>query len=81
MKRIKLTRAEQAIEKAAGQYVNASKAEFDAMAEAIAHRRKDAVLSIWINSYDLKAIKGKAKCHGIKYQAFISELLHRLAHS
>ena len=82
MRRIKLGRGEEAIEQALvrGEYVNVGKSEFDAIAEEVAHRRKDAVLNIRVNSNDLKAIKEKARRHGIKYQTFISEFLHRVAH-
>ena len=82
MRRIKLTRAEREIENALlkGEYVSVSKAEFDEVAQAIAHRRKDAVLNIRINSGDLRSLKQKAQRHGIKYQTFIAELLHRVAH-
>lgn len=83
MRRIKLTREEQAIEDAVsrGEYVSVSKEKFKEIAQALAHRRKDAVLNIRINSYDLKAIKQKAHRLGIKYQTFIAEFLHRIAHS
>ena len=82
MRQIRLSRSEGAVEQALvrGEYVDVGKAEFDAIAEAVAHRRKDAVLNIRVNHADLKAIKEKAHCHGIKYQTFISEFLHRLAH-
>lgn len=81
MRRIKLTRQEQATEDAAlrGEYVNVSKEEFDEIAKALAARRKDTVLNIRINGQDLKNIKEKANKLGIKYQAFISEILHRVA--
>lgn len=81
MRRSKLTRQEQAIEDAAlrGEYVNVSKEEFDEISKAIMARRKDAVLNIRINSQDLKHIKEKARRLGVKYQAFISEVLHRVA--
>ncbi|MBI3320318.1 MAG: hypothetical protein HYZ89_07030 [Candidatus Omnitrophica bacterium] len=79
----KLSRGEEAIEQALvrGEYVDVGKVEFDAIAEAVAHRRKDAVLNIRVNSADLKAIKEKARRHGIKYQTLISEFLHHVAHS
>jgi len=51
------------------------------IAKAIEQRKKDAVLNIRINSKDLALIKNKAKKHGVKYQTFISEFLHRIAHS
>ena len=83
MRQIKLSRSEEAIEHALvrGEYVDVGKSEFDAIAEAVAHRRKDAVLNIRVNSADLKAIKEKARHYGVKYQTFISEFLHRVAHS
>ena len=83
MRRTQLRRGEQAIEQALlrGEYVDVGKSEFEAVAEAVAHRRKDAVLNIRVNSRDLRALKEKAKRHGIKYQTFIAEFLHRVAHS
>lgn len=83
MGRIKLTKEERAIEAALvrGEYQDVSKTEFDEIARAVALRRKDAVLNIRVNSQDLKSIKQKARKLGIKYQTFISELLHRVAHS
>ena len=82
MRQVKLTRQEEAIEDALlkGEYVNIDKAEFQKIAQAIQARRRDSVLNIRINSQDLKSIKEKAKKLGIKYQSFISEILHRVAH-
>ena len=81
MKRIKLTRQEQAIEDAAlrGEYVNVSKEKFDEIAGIIKARRKDTVLNIRINGQDLKNIKEKAQKLGLKYQTFIAEIIHRAA--
>ncbi len=83
MRQSKLSRSEQGIERALvqGEYVDVGRAEFETIAQAIARRRKDAVLNIRVNSEDLKAIKAKAKQHGVKYQTLISELLHRVAHA
>ena len=64
---------------AKGEYVKVSNAEFSRIAEAVAARRKDAILHIRINSEDLDSIKAKAQKLGIKYQTFISEVLHRMA--
>ncbi len=82
MRRIKLSRGERAIEEALlrGEYRDVAESEFAAIAQAVAHRRKDAVLNVRVNSQDLKTIKAKAKRHGIRYQTLISELLHRVAH-
>jgi predicted DNA binding CopG/RHH family protein len=81
MRRIKLTREEKAIEDALirGEYVDAPKEEFEAIASALAARKKDAVLNIRINGGDLNAIKQKAQKAGVKYQTLIAEFLHRLA--
>jgi predicted DNA binding CopG/RHH family protein len=81
MRTIKLTRQEKAIEDALmkGEYINVSKEEFNEMAQSIAARRKDAVLNVRVNSNDLKNLKHKAQRLGIKYQTFISEILHKVA--
>ena len=81
MKRIKLTKNEKVIESALlkGEYANVAKHEFEKIAEAVQLRRKDAVLNIRVNSQDLELLKRKAKKLGVKYQTFISELLHRIA--
>ena len=83
MRRVKLTRQERGIEGALlrGEYVDVSKAELEDIARAVAHRRKDAVLNIRVNREDLESIKQRARKLGIRYQALISELLHRVAHS
>lgn len=82
MKRIRLTKQEKGIEDALirKEYLDVSKLEFEEIAGAVAHRRKDAVLSIRVNSQDLAEIKQRAQKMGIKYQAFLSELIHRVAH-
>ncbi len=81
MKKIKLSRSEKAIEAALvrGEYRPVKRAEFDRIAEAIARRKKDAVLNIRVNSHDLDNIKQKAKQMGIPYQTFVSELIHQYA--
>ncbi len=79
MRRIKLTKEEQWYEDHAEEFVPVSKEKFEAIAKALEARKKDAVLNIRVNSYDLENIKQKARKIGIKYQTFISEILHRLA--
>jgi predicted DNA binding CopG/RHH family protein len=80
-RRIRLTRSEQAFERAAarGEFRRGSQAEFNRIAEALARRKKDAVLNIRVNSEDLESIKQKAKKMGIPYQTFVSELIHQYA--
>ena len=81
MKSGNLTRTERAIERALlkGEYRPASRAEFNRIAQAIARRKKDAVLNIRVNRRDLESLKQKARRMGIPYQAFVSELIHHYA--
>ena len=81
MRHAKLTESERAIETALlrGEYVDVGQAALEEIAQAIARRRKDAIVSIRLNSQDLKQIKGKAKKLGVGYQTLISEMLHRVA--
>ncbi|MFH1772728.1 MAG: hypothetical protein ABH872_07935 [Candidatus Omnitrophota bacterium] len=66
---MKLAKNEKAIENALlqGEYVDIDK--------------KDSVLNIRMNGEDLKLLRKKAQRFGVRYQTFISELLHRIAHS
>ena len=81
MRQIRLTRQEKAVEDALvkGEYVKVPPTEFSRIAEAVAARKKDAILHIRVNSQDLSNIKAKAQKLGVKYQTFISEVLHRIA--
>ncbi|OGX33585.1 MAG: hypothetical protein A3I43_01310 [Omnitrophica WOR_2 bacterium RIFCSPLOWO2_02_FULL_50_19] len=81
MKKIKLTSEERKIEKdlLEGIYKPISSNEYRAISESIARRKKDTVLNIRVNSKDLKYIKHKARKLGIKYQTFISEIIHKVA--
>jgi len=81
MRAVKLTKQERAVEEALvkGEYVSVSKKEFNEIAQALARRKKDAVLNIRVNKYDLDSIKQKASRLGIRYQTFISEILHKVA--
>ena len=81
MKRFKLNKHEKEIESALlkGEYVDIDKDEFKQIADTITSRKKDAVLNIRINSDDLERLKKKAQHYDIRYQTFISELLHRIA--
>ena len=81
MRKMNLTRREKAIEESLlrGEYADVDKGTFIAIAEAVAARKKDAVLNIRVNSQDLKTIKQRAERLGVRYQTFISEILHRVA--
>lgn len=82
-RRIKLNRQEQDIERALikGEYLDVDGSEFEEVAKAVVARRRDALLNVHVNGQDLKGIKQLAKKLGVEYQAFISELLHRVAHT
>lgn len=79
MRKIKLTREEQAIEDSLEHFIPVEKQEYEQIINAIAARKKDAVLNIRVNSHDLANIKYKAHQLGIRYQTFISEVIHRIA--
>lgn len=82
MRKTRFTRQEKKIEEALmkGEYLDVDKKDYDEIAHAIAARRKDAILHIRVNSQDLSNIKKLAKRLGVKYQSFVSEVLHRVAH-
>ena len=81
MKTARLTAEEKQIEKALleGTYKPVSNVEFQAIADAIISRKKDAVLNIRINKQDLDSIKKKAKKLGVRYQTLIAEVIHKVA--
>ena len=83
MRKIKLTKYEQSIEDAIerGEYVPVSKEEDERIRRMLAAYRKNTVLHMRINNNDLSLIKTKAKKLGIKYQTFITQWLHKLAHT
>ncbi|MGR3317474.1 MAG: hypothetical protein ACUZ8O_03235 [Candidatus Anammoxibacter sp.] len=82
-KKIILTDEENEIEESliSGEFVNISRKDFNDIAKSIKARQKDSVLNIRVNSEDLKIIKQRSAKLGVKYQSFISEILHRVAHS
>ena len=79
MRNAKLTKEEQWIEDHAEEFVPIGKDKLREVAESLAARRKDAVISIRLNSLDLEGIKKKARKFGVKYQSYISEILHHAA--
>lgn len=79
--KIKLTKYEQWFEDHADEFKPASKEDFIRIKAALDRYRKNAVLNIRINQGDLDNLKAKAKKLGLKYQTFISEILHKIAHS
>lgn len=79
MKKVKLTKEEQWIEDHFEEFVPAGREEYDRIVRMLEARKKDAVLNIRVNRLDLERIREKARKMGIKYQTFISEILHRVA--
>lgn len=81
MRKIKLTSLEKEIEQdlLKGKFIPANDEEFRRISESIKRRRKDAVISLRVNSVDLEHIKQKARKLGLKYQTLVSELIHRVA--
>ena len=79
MRKIKLTKEEQWYEDHAEEFVPIRGPEYDAIVAALERKKKDAVLNIRVNSWDLAQLKLKAQKLGIKYQSFISEILHKVA--
>ena len=79
MRKIKLTREERMVEENIERFVRVDKEEYEKIIQALAARKKDAVLNIRVNSRDLASIKHKAERLGVRYQTFISEVIHRIA--
>ena len=44
-----------------------------------AHRKKNRMMTIRVNSYDIERIRQAAESKGVPYQSFISEILHKAA--
>lgn len=81
MIRVKLTPEEKKIMRAieADEYIPVSGKELKDVADAIAARKKDATLTIRVNSRDIDRIKQMATQKGIPYQSYLSEVIHRVA--
>ena len=79
MRKVKLTKEELAVEDNIEQFIKVDKQEYNQILQAVAARRKDAVLNVRVNSQDLASIKQRAQRLGIRYQTLISEVIHRIA--
>ena len=81
MKKHKLTKEEKEIENAllSGQYVPIKGKELANIEKALKLRKKDITMTIRVNSEDIKKIKNKANKLGVKYQSYISEVIHQVA--
>lgn len=81
MKKIKLSAEEKEITEAIGrdEFLPVTGKELNRVADAIAARKKDASLTIRVNSKDIDRIKKMARKKGIAYQSYISEVIHKVA--
>jgi len=81
MNKIKLTKEEKSIERdlLAGKYQKVTGRLLSEVSKALANRKKDYVMTIRVSSTDIKKIKQKSRRLGVKYQSFISEILHQIA--
>ncbi len=81
MKKHKLTREEKEIENALlrGEYIPIKGKELANIEKALKLRKKDITMTIRVNSEDIEKIKNKAKKLGVKYQSYISEVIHQVA--
>jgi predicted DNA binding CopG/RHH family protein len=81
MKTLKLTKEEREIENAllSGEYKPIKGKELENIERTLKSRKKDITMTIRVNSEDIDKIKGKAKELGIKYQSYISEIIHQVA--
>ena len=81
MNKIKLTKEEKEIENALlrGEYIPIKGKELDNIEKALKLRKKDITMTIRVNSEDIEKIKNKAKKLGVKYQSYISEVIHQVA--
>jgi len=81
MKKMKLTKEEKGIENAllSGEYRPLKGKELKNIEKILKARKKDITMTIRVNSEDIEKIKSKAKEKGIKYQSYISEIIHQVA--
>ena len=81
MKKYKLTKEEKEIENGLlrGEYIPIRGKELENIEKALKLRKKDITMTIRVNSEDIAKIKNKAKKLGVKYQSYISEVIHQVA--
>ena len=81
MKKLKLTKEEKEIESSllSGGYKTIQGKELASLEKTLKSRKKDITMTIRVNSEDIEKIKGKAKELGIKYQSYISAIIHEVA--
>ena len=81
MKRARLSQEEKEVETALlkGEFKPLRGKKLEKIEHALRARKKDVTMTIRVNSDDIEKIKHKASKLGIKYQSYISEILHQVA--
>lgn len=81
MKKIKLSQEEKEIENGllSGKFKPLKGKELEKIEDALKARKKDVTMTIRVNSEDIEKIKNKANKLGVKYQTYISEIIHQVA--
>jgi predicted DNA binding CopG/RHH family protein len=81
MKTARLSQEEKEIETALlkGEFKPLQGKKLEKIESALRARKKDVTMTIRVNSQDIEKIKNKANKLGIKYQSYISEILHQVA--
>ena len=81
MNKIKLTKEEKEIENSLmrGEYTPIKGKELENIEKILKARKKDITMTIRVNSEDIEKIKIKAKKLKVKYQSYISEVIHQVA--
>ncbi len=81
MKTTRLSQEEKEVETALlkGEFKPLQGKKLKKIESALGARKKDVTMTIRVNSQDIEKIKNKANKLGIKYQSYISEILHQVA--
>ena len=81
MKKLILTKEEKEIENNLlnGGFEPVKGKELENIEKALKARKKDTTMTIRVNSEDIEKIKDKARKMGVKYQSYISEIIHQVA--
>ncbi len=81
MKNVRLSKEEQEIENEllSGEFKPLKGKELEKIEIALKARKKNVTMTIRVNSEDIEKIKNKANKLGVKYQTYISEIIHQVA--
>ena len=81
MKNFKLSKEEKEIEESLvrDEFIPIKGKQLEMIEASLKSRKKNVTMTIRVNSEDIEKIKRKAKKMGVKYQTYISEVLHQVA--